>query len=69
MNVYYTTGFEGHNPVGTAAMVVARDRGHARRLLDVELKSRGLEGTEPDAKFVKIDVGVTQAIVLNDGEY
>jgi len=69
MNVYYITGFEGHNPVGTAAVVVANDRGHARRLLDAELKGRGLNPLERDAKFVKIEGAVTQAIVLNDGQY
>ena len=33
MNIYTCQGFEGHNPIGTAAVVVARDKGHARRVL------------------------------------
>jgi len=69
MNVYTIQGFTGHNPVGTAAMVVARDKGQARRLLDKDLESRGLPKLQPEVSFTKVDTNVAQSVVLHDGEY
>ena len=67
MKVFTCTSFGGHYPVGTAAVIVARDRGHARRLLRKALKECGLE--EDNEIFVEVDVETAGAIVLRDGEY
>lgn len=69
MNVYYCTGFLGHAPVGTSALVVAKDRGHARRLLDKKLKERSLPASTRDDQIVKVDTDEAEAVVLQDGVY
>ena len=68
MNTYTTYDFKGHNPVGSVAVVVARDRGHARRLLSKKLQAQGL-ALEPEAVFKKLDTENAEAHVLLDGEY
>lgn len=69
MNTYMITGFEGLWPVGTAAVVVARDRGHAKRLLNATLASRGLKLVEDTKEFKLLDTSQEGAYVLLDGEY
>ena len=68
---YMHTSFKGVCPVGTAAIVVARDRRHAKKLLEVELERLGLEQDDPidmaDFELVKADV--PRAEVLLDGSY
>jgi len=67
MNIY-TCNFEGHNPIGATAVVVARDRGHARRLLNRKLQEEGLE-LSGDEDIVKVETDSAQAIVLHNGDY
>lgn len=72
-NVYYTTEFKGHCPVGTAAVIVARDRGHALRLLRAALADANLL-TDKNARltkeiFRKVDPRKTGATILQDGDY
>lgn len=69
MKVFTVTGFEGHWPVGTCAVIVARDRGHARRLLNAKLKTHGLEPVEDTTEFKLLDTSVTHAEILADGNY
>lgn len=68
MNVYTTRDFVGHNPIGQVAMVVARDRGHAARLLRKKLEESGLTLLE-GAVFKKVHTDVAEAHVLHDGQY
>ena len=72
MKIYCTTDFEGHWPVGTSAVIVAKDKGHAHRLLEKELKKHGLElegfcGCK--VTFDEVDPTVAKAIVLQEGDY
>ena len=73
MKIYYSNDFEGHNPVGTAAVIVAQDKGHAHRLLRKELRknhSLDLKGfTDLPVTFEEVDPTKAKAIVLLDGEY
>lgn len=69
MNVYITTNFTGHWPVGTAAVVIAKDKGHARRQLAPELERRGLEQDMSKIEFEKLDTNEYGAHVLLDGNY
>lgn len=69
MNIYTCTEFQGHWPVGTAAVVVAQDRGHARRLLNRELKERGLPEVTSTEGIKLVDTAVAKALILLDGEY
>ncbi len=38
MAIYTCTGFKGHYPVGTSAVIVANGEEHARRLLLASMK-------------------------------
>ena len=72
MRIYFTTDFEGHYPVGTSAVIVAQDKGHARRLLEKELKKCGLKlrgFCDMKVTYEEIDLTISKAIVLQDGEY
>ena len=65
----YTVSFTGHYPVGACAVVVAKDRGHAKRLLNQLLQQKGLKPVE-DSKDVKpLRTDVANATILNDGNY
>ena len=72
MRIYYSDSFVGHNPIGTAAVIVAKDKGHARRLLEKELKNYDLElegFLDCKVTLEEIDPTKAQAIVLSDGDY
>ncbi|KKM63851.1 hypothetical protein LCGC14_1507310 [marine sediment metagenome] len=72
MKIYYTTDFVGHTPIGTSAVIVAQNKGHARRLLAKELENYELklEGfLDCQINFEEIDPTKAQAIVLSDGDY
>ncbi len=69
MKVYTCTTFEGHYPVGSAAVIVAESEEQARELLDAELKRHGLKHSTPDDALELLDTSRSQAIVLNDGDY
>lgn len=69
MNVYTIADFEGHTPAGSAAVVIARDKGHARRLLNADLEQRGLPELGAHETFDKLDLNVARSLVLNDGIY
>lgn len=68
MNVYYSKDFEGHYPVGAAALVVAKNKGAARKLLDQQLDSEGLKQSKPYTLH-KVSVSVPRVIMLLDGDY
>ena len=69
MNVYTCNEFEGHWPVGTAAIVVANDKRQAVRLLKAELKKSGLEQEISAKKLHLVSTVTPTVIVLRDGEY
>ena len=71
MKVFYATGFQGHWPVGTSAVMVAKDRDEALYLLGVELAKHGLKPGDAygDFEVVELDTSVANAVVLQDGEY
>lgn len=66
MRVFVSNDFHGVWPVGTAAVVVAKDYDHAAKVLAEKLAEQGLrfDGTLQE---VKTDKPV--AIVLRDGNY
>lgn len=69
MRVFTCTGFEGHWPVGTSAVVVANTVGHASLLLSDALKLQGLKQEITIEQLVELDTSVAAAIVLQNGEY
>lgn len=72
MRLYHNTSFPGHYPVGTAAVIVARDRAQAKRLLMEEAKKYGLKLADDDVDvkdFILMDTGVPACIILHDGNY
>lgn len=48
LTAFLVTHFEGHYPVGTAAIVYAHDREQAKRLLRDELRKQYLGRDNPD---------------------
>lgn len=68
MKVFYSYDFEGHWPVGSAAIVIEGSRELARLLLDKELADHGLEDSK-EYTLVEMDLTEAQAIILCDGDY
>ena len=75
MKVFTCTKFEGHRfwPAGTSAVIVARDRRHARRLMNIKAHEQGLpihQGIPLELDdFEEVDLTKEQAIILQDGDY
>jgi len=66
MKVFTTTAGDFGFWVGTAAVVVARDRGHARKLLiEAGAKDEELELSD----FLELDLETEGALVLQNGDY
>jgi hypothetical protein len=69
-NIYTCNDFRGAYPVGTAAVVVARDKATARKLLTAELVKRGLLQPSEGGFTLNIVLDDEDAvIILNDGNY
>ena len=71
MKVFTHTGFRGYYPVGTSAVIVARDRGHAKRLLLAALPDE-LKAENQDldiSLFEEVDTSKPNAVILQDGDY
>ena len=69
MKVWFCTQFNGHWPVGTAAVVVADTAMQACYLLETELVKVGLsQKLQPDW-FERIDTSKPNALILLDGNY
>lgn len=74
MKVYTCTGFEGHYPVGTSAVIVALDVPHACVLMAQALKAAGLDKLEGNRnvmalEFKELDLDKPIADILQDGNY
>ena len=65
----FTCTFKGFYPVGTAAVIVAKDEQDARILIDIELLNRGLGRLDLDRVFTELDTDEARAYILCDGNY
>lgn len=69
MKVWTNTDFEGHWPVGVAAVVVADTAGQAAELLNNALQERGLGRTAQADQFAELPTSRQLAVILRDGDY
>ena len=70
MLIFICTNFSGHYPVGTAAVIVAKNAAEASLNLKAELLCIGLdqeEGWTPELKLV--EPTTPKVIILRDGNY
>jgi hypothetical protein len=69
LRVFVNTKFDGHSPVGVAAVVFAEDAKEAAEQLIGELHTVGLPQTVDPADMVEICPNGPTAYVLCDGNY
>lgn len=69
MNVYTNKTFEGHHPVGTAAVVVAVNQSQAASLLEQELIKHGLFVIIKPEEMILVDRTNCNVQVLSNGDY
>ena len=72
MKVFTCTEFAGHNPVGTAAVIVSESRQGALQSLRAELRRAGLVVSADNIKIaslVELDLNKPKTTILCDGEY
>lgn len=69
MKVYTNTTFEGHYPVGSAAVVVARNKSEAADWLNTDLVERGLNGNVKPEDMHELPTDRKCSVVLCDGDY
>jgi hypothetical protein len=67
MKLFTCNDHNGHWPVPTASVVIAKSKDEARKMLTKELKSRNIE--DFDFTLTEINQNKKQVIVLSDGEY
>lgn len=69
MKVFSCKQFEGHYPVGTAAVIVAPDRFAAADMLNEGLLQVGLKDNVDPSQMVEIDPSTPAVYILLDGNY
>lgn len=69
MKVWTNTQFEGHWPVGVAAVVVADTRGQAAEMLNQQLTKRGLSPSATADQFDPLPTHTPLVAILRDGDY
>jgi hypothetical protein len=70
MKIFTCTDHDGHNPVGVASVVIAKDRRAAKRLLDKELVDQGLKPwKEEKYTLTELWTGQEAALILHNGSY
>ena len=72
MKIFAFTGFTGHYPVGTAAVIVADKLSTAWGLLSRELEKSGLPAMDLDddaIQVVEVDTNTPKVEILLDGNY
>jgi hypothetical protein len=69
MKVFTISGFKGHWPVGTMAIVVAETVDEAAAILAAELTSRGLMDHPSAIDFSEIDTTTAGVKAIKDGDY
>mgnify|MGYP003639638745 CR=1 FL=1 len=68
MSVFYTNNFCGHWPVGTAAVIVARNLDEAYVLMSKQLREMGLAQND-GFSINELPTDRTHVVVLQDGDY
>ena len=68
MRVFYTNDFRGHYPVGTSAVIVARDFDEAYVLMTSQIIAMGLGKDNSDFSIKELPTDSTRVVVLQDGE-
>jgi len=69
MSVFDTNDFRGHWPVGTAAVIVARNLDEAYVLVSKQLCEMGLATTNEDFSVKELPTDRAHVVVLQDGDY
>ena len=70
MKIWTNNEFTGHYPVGTAAVVVAKNADDAAFYLASELKKRGLKTKDAKAAdFKELPLKMGHVSILCDGNY
>lgn len=65
----FTANFRGHYPVGSAAVIVAKNHSRAVVLLLNELEKQGLAQTLEDITVVALPIDKEGVAILVDGNY
>ena len=69
MKVWLNNEFQGHYPVGTAAVVAAESAEEAAELLNSALLSIGLSASATATQFEELNTLTQNVIILCDGSY
>ena len=70
LRIFTCTDHDGHYPVGTSSVIVARDEEEARELLDTALVAAGLKtGKEARYTLQELNTDRARVIILQDGNY
>lgn len=69
MRVFYTNDFRGHWPVGTSAVIVARNLDEAYVLMNNQLCAMGLSKDNSEFTIKELLTDSTRVVVLQDGDY
>jgi hypothetical protein len=69
MNTYTCNSFTGHYPVGSAAVVRAKDAAEAADMLNRELRARKLNGDAMPQDMIQFPDEVKAVRILVDGDY
>ena len=69
MKVWTITGFEGHWPVGTVAVVVAESDVQAALLLNNDLEAQGLRRSVEPEHLERLSTSKPMSKILNNGDY
>jgi len=69
MRVFTCNNFIGHNPVGTAAVVVADDVHVARQMLVEHLQAIGLPQGTHKLELTQVRTAKPTTVILNNGNY
>lgn len=69
LRLWYCTSFQGHWPVGTAALAIAATKEEAAHQIGVELKARGLPGDVDPESIHEMAYDTPKALILLDGSY
>ena len=70
MRVFYSNDFRGDYPVGTSAVIVARDKDEAHVMLTSKLIGMGLPPrADDDITIHEVPTDCTSVTVLQDGDY
>lgn len=67
--IFLCNNFEGHYPVGTAAVVVAYDAAQASFMLEQELDKMGLKQKIRSNQFKVVDADSYGVYILSYGNY